>query len=118
MGAVGVSPRLAKPAEVGRNRAPAAFGHDAQLRLPHPRVERKCVKKNESAAGSDPSARHPFEVVERSGYWHAPIVNVPPPRVESDSPTAIVPTGVETATRSTVVDPRRPIRTVPVPIAP
>src|SRR5438552_1200507 len=99
-----------------RNDPPAALGACRELRLPHPGIEWKGMEENEGAAAPDLGPRRRFQIAKLSYFGHEAIVNVPPPRVESDNPTAIVPAGVETATRSTVVDPRSPINTVPAEI--
>ena len=72
---------------------PAAIGQ-RELRFPHPRVERKRVQKKEDAARANVRAGRGLQIAESSYRWHEPIVNVPPPRVESEKPTATVHAGV------------------------
>src|SRR5439155_20792946 len=101
-------------AELRRHDVPAAVGK-GELRLPHPRRDRKGMKQDERAAPPYMSPRRRFEIAKSAYCGHDPIVNAPPPRVESEKPTDARPA---TDRRSAVARPRRPISVVPAPIDP
>src|SRR5262249_49674727 len=107
----------AEPGKMRSDRAPAAIRDRGQLRVPHLRVERKRVEKHDGTPALDAGPGHPFEIVERR-YWHAFIVNVPPPRVESDRPTVTVTMDTVCAYRSMSVEPLRPSSVVLLVIGP
>ena len=93
--------RIAGPAveltQLRRYDTPATLGQ-RKLLLEHARIDRERVDEHERAARPGGAARQRVETAKTAYCGHAAIVNVPPPRVESEKPAATNPAAVNRST--------------------